>query len=159
MFCGFFFFFLSHDEVDVRNKTRRATERMRERDGRTGRYRSTGSGKVTPANFAVSGRAASRCSRCTCRGCREAPCVSGSGWRENGPLCVSSLTPRATKCFSAKGCEGDAVPFDKSTFGTPTLKFTSKSRRSEREREKVKLCSLVTAVDGGVVFVLVLLPQ
>lgn len=103
---------LPHNDVGVRNKH---AEREREKNGTLllGIQQ-----KVTPANFALSGRAVSRYGRCTCRG-EEAPCVSGAGWRENGPLCVSSLALRGTKYFSAKGCKSDVVPFDMNTFGTP----------------------------------------
>lgn len=93
----------------------------------------------------------------------EASCVSGSGWRENGPLCVSSRALRGTKYFSVKGCISDVVPFCKRTFGAPgCIEISSyiQVRRSESEREKVKLCSLVIGVVVvDVVVVVVLLPQ
>lgn len=81
-------------------------------------------------------------------------------------MCVSSLALWGTKYFSAKGCKSDVVPFDTSTFGSPNdIEISSyiQVRRSESEREKVKLCSLVIAVVDGVgvvvVVVAVLLPQ
>lgn len=58
------------------------------------------------------------------------------------------------------------VPFHKRTFGAPDdVEISSyiQVRRSESEREKVKLCSLVigvvVVVDDVVVVVVVLLPQ
>lgn len=103
--------------ITQRRRREKQTSRARER-GKNGTLSPDRQRKVTPANFAVSGRAASRCGGCTCRG-GEAPCVSVSGWRENGPLCVSSLALRGTKYFSAKGCKSYVVPFDNSTFRPP----------------------------------------